>query len=394
MAPSVSYHRLGAVVAAGSLVLLRSAMAQPVLTLVANIPLPHVTNQIGAFKFDHLDADLAGQRLFVSCKENNTIGVIDMATNTYVGARYGVAAPQGILVVPSLGLVLSAGDDDGALHAFSLDPPFALRWRVEVGGPNGGADNIDYDPATGLAWVGFGDDSGSPSGALAYINISATNATLLGSIPYPGGSHPEEFHLSSSSSLIYGSCPQCNSTVVVISRVTKAIITSWPLLPAASDNYAMELDAAHDRIFLGTYGSTPGSPAYGHPLFLVLNMFDGSIVWSMPVTTVCDSIKYDSRMGRIYASCGGSAVPSDPSVLYVIQQTGADKYALLGTAPLPAPYLLARTIYFDVTSSTAYLAVPFNNALSPVQEAAVLVFRASAADSSARNESVAASAAA
>ena len=322
---------------------------------------------------DKLDADLVGRRLFLSVKENNSIAVIDMDRRTFITSLSGVAAPQGMKVVPSLGLVLCAGDNDGALHAFSLTPPFAQLWSVNVGG-SGGADNVDYDAATGLAWVAYGDNSGAPYGALAYVSITASGGTVLGSIPFPANGHPEEFHISPTSNYIYASCPQANSTMVVVNRVTKTIVSQWPLLPTASDNFANELDTLHDRIFVSAYGTTPGTPAYGHPQFVVLNLFDGSFVWTMPTTAVCDNIKLDAATGRIYIACGGSAVPNDPSVLFIVQQYSANSYALVGKAPEPAPYLLARTMYFDSATSAVYLAVPFNNAVSPVQQAAVLVF--------------------
>ena len=357
--------------------MLRCCAAAPTLTLVGTVPLPRVGNLIGEYKFDHIDADISARTLFASLKMNNTIAVVNMNTRALVTVLSGVGAPQGLKVVPSLGLFFVAGDTDGTVHAFSLTPPYPEVWKINLGGPGGGADGIDFDVSSGLLWVGFGDITGGPFGTLAYISATATRGTWLGNVSYPLGAHPEEFHLSPLSKLLYGSCPDASSVVVVVNTATKSIVTTWPLLPlGASDNYGNELDAPRGRYYTGTYGTTPGTPAFGKPQFLVLNLYDGSLIWSMPVTVGCDSVKFDGA-NTIYIACGGSALPNDPAQLFIVSVIDANTYMLAGTAAMPVPFLNARSIFYDAVSGTVWLSVPFNDAVTPVQQGQLVVFQAS-----------------
>lgn len=324
------------------------------------MPIGNINDFIGATKFDHMDLDTVTGLLYLSAKENNSVVVIDTASNTVVTSINGIGAPQGLLVVrnPAAGTeaLFVAGDNDGLLRSYTLTQPYTLSYSVDL---TEGADNIRYDAVNDTLWVAYGGDT-IPAG-MAYIQ--ASTGVWMGSVPFPA--HPEEFQLSPVSNLMYVSCPDAGSVMLVVDRVRAAVVSSWPLLPFASEPYANALDAVNARLFVAAQANIAGDPQ-----FLVLNAYDGSIVWSVPTTFVCDNVQYDAAAGLIYVSCGGDSIT--PSTLYVIQQTNADAYTLLGTAELPGAYVLARTSYWDATHALLYLAVPFAGAQQPAQ---VLVFR-------------------
>ena len=377
IAPAASMQR--ALVALAALGTSASASADvPVssaLTLSVTIPLPGIVNRIGQDKFDHLEGHAATGLLFAACKMNNSVAVIDMVAGTFLTALENLQAPQGVEVVDSLGLVLVATSGDGMLHGFSLAPPFASLFEPVFVGLD--ADNVLFDATTSLAWIGHGGNDGVPAG-LAYVLVTASSAEFMGDAPFPA--HPEESSLSLTSNLTYVSCPMDNSNIHIFNRWTHQIVGSWPLLlQGASQPFANVLDAALNRLYI----ATQANDGLATPQFLVLNAQDGSVVWRVPTTGVCDNVKYDSDAGLIYIACGGTG--DSGSLLYVVQQTVAaggaaagsvaDSYALLGTAQgEPAGLVLARTLYWEASAARLYLSVPQNYDISPHQEAAILVF--------------------
>jgi hypothetical protein len=351
--------------------------ATSALSLIATIALPGVTNKIGANKFDKLAGD--GARLFVSAKMNNSVAVVDLASAAFVAAIEGLEEPQGVELLAPLGLVLVATAGDGLLHGFSTSPPFAAAWpAVSVGldADNVKCEAVDAAAGTALCWVAHGGGGGAPGG-MAFVRVGAAAAEWLGDAPFPA--HPEEMQLApaSLSSLMYVSAPDDDSKVLVFDRATRQIVLEWPLLvrAGASQPFANALDAAGLRLFV----AAQANDGLSAPQFLVLNLLDGSVVWRMDTTAVCDNIVYDAAARLIYVACGG-VTGSVGSVLYVVQQ-GADAstYALLGAAAGTPPGLaIARTCFFDATSGLLYLSVPQNDDVAPPQQAAVLVFQRNA----------------
>jgi hypothetical protein len=250
---------------------------------------------------------------------------VSLATNSFVASIAGPQAPQGVVVSNQLGVVFTAGDNDGTIRAFSLQPPFAQQWAVFLT-PNG-ADNVALDAATGLVYVAISDVAsaivpGTPTGALAVLDASGASSPggaasgrgrWVANISYPGGGHPEEFQLSAASSLIYGSCPTCPcSCVVVSSRLTNAVVAQWPLPANLNTNnpFANSLDDANYRLFVAYQADATHTP-----FFVVHNTLDGSVVWAMQTTQKCDQIKRHPTAGLIFGICGGSAPPEGGSTI-------------------------------------------------------------------------------
>ena len=343
------------------------------LTLAGSIALPGVANRIGAAKFDKLA--LAGGLLFVAVKENGTLAVVDTAAGAFVASIEGLEEPQGVEVVAALGLVLVATAGDGLLHGFAAAAPFAEAFPPLTVGLD--ADNVkcEKEPSAGggiECWVAHGG-GGAPAG-MAHVRVSAGSLEWLGDTPFPA--HPEEHQLAprALSSLMYVSCPDDNSNVLVFDRAKRSVVASWPLLlSGASGPFANALDAAGLRLFVATQDNDGLAAA---PRFLVLNVLDGSVVFSMDTVAVCDNVVYDVDARLIYVACGGTT-GSVGSTLYVIQQgASADEYTPLGVAQgMPAGLAIARTAVFDPVTALLYLGVPFNDDISPAQPAAVLVFR-------------------
>src|SRR5437870_13813290 len=81
------------------------------LQLVQTIPLPGVKG-----KFDHLAIDLAGHRVFIAAKINNTLEVVDLKIGRRVRSVSGFHEPQGVLYLRDARQLVVANGGNGAVQ--------------------------------------------------------------------------------------------------------------------------------------------------------------------------------------------------------------------------------------------------------------------------------------
>ncbi|MEA2711157.1 MAG: hypothetical protein QOF78_3758 [Phycisphaerales bacterium] len=301
------------------------------MKLVQTIPLDGVEG-----RFDHFGVDAAGKRLYVAALGNNTIEVIDLATNTRADSVKGLKKPTGVRVIPGSGKVVAASGDDGKVRVF--DGKLKLLGAVEG---LDDADNVRIDVPGKLAYVGYGD------GAIAIIDPE--RVTKIGEVKLDG--HPEAFQLETQGNRIFVNVPSAKH-VAVIDREKRAVITKWPIRDAA-ENFPMALDESRHRLFIGCR-----KPAK----VLVLDSETGRTVASVDCCGDTDDLFYDAAARRIYVSGGEGCIS-------VIAQDDADHYRQLGNvATAPG----ARTSLYVRELGQLYLAVPHRGA---PQRAEVRVFQ-------------------
>lgn len=288
------------------------------LRQVQTIALPNVEGRI-----DHLAADVQGQRLFLAALGNNTMEVIDLKAGKVSRSVKGLSEPQGIAFIPEANAVYVANGGDGNCQAFAADSLSPLR-NAKF---SGDADNLRYDTATKLLYVGYG------GGALGIFE--ALTGKVVGDIKLPA--HPEAFALEQSGQRIFVNVPRANQ-VAVIDRQKRAVIAHWPVTQATA-NYPMALDEAKHRLFIGCR-----SPAR----VLVLDTDTGKVVTEMDCAGDTDDVFYDAKNKRIYVSGGAGFVS-------VFAQLDADKYQPVAKIPTAAG---ARTSLFVPALGRLYLAVP------------------------------------
>ena len=114
------------------------AAAAP-LEPVQSIPLPQVQG-----KFDPLAIDLAGQRLVLAAKINNTLEAVDLKAGRHALSLRGIDEPQGVLFLPDTKQVVVANVGDGEMQLFDGTSLEVVRYF----GFGDDTDNLRYDPAT------------------------------------------------------------------------------------------------------------------------------------------------------------------------------------------------------------------------------------------------------
>ena len=294
------------------------AQQKPPLHLVTTIPLPNVEGRI-----DHLAVDRQNQRLFLAALGNNTLEVIDLKAGKVIHSIKGLHEPQGVAYVPEANAVYVANGGDGNCEAFAATSLASLR-SVKF---SGDADNLRYDAATKLLYVGYTD------GAMGIFE--ALTGKIVGNIKLPA--HPEAFSLETSGPRIFVNIPKAKQ-VAVIDRTKRAVIAQWPVTQAAA-NYPMALDEAHHRLFIGCR-----QPAR----LLVFDTDSGKLVTEVECAGDTDDVFYDAKNKRVYVSGG-------EGVITVLTQLEADKYQSIGKISTAAG---ARTSLFVPALGRLYLAVP------------------------------------
>jgi DNA-binding beta-propeller fold protein YncE len=288
------------------------------LTLVKTIPLPEVSGRI-----DHFSFDSKNNRLLVAALGNNTLEIIDAGKGTVAHEVPGFSHPQGVGFDPDSGRYIVANASDGVCRLFDAGT-LTETGRVDL---KDDADNIRYDRAAKLLWVGYGD------GGLAAIDPASGRQVT--DIKFEG--HPESFQLETKGSRIFINVPD-EQEVLVVDRQKKTVNAHWAFNEARS-NFPMALDEEHHRLFVGCR----------HPAKLVvLNTDNGAVVAAVDIVGDSDDVYFDAARHCLYASGGEGFIT-------VVAQKNPDTYVVTDKIPTAAG---ARTSFFDADKGLFFLAVP------------------------------------
>jgi DNA-binding beta-propeller fold protein YncE len=291
------------------------------LQLEEQIPVPGVAGRL-----DHFTADAKRRRLFVSALGNNTVEVIDVFAGRVVHSIRGLAQPQGPLYVPGVDKLYIANAEDGKVRVYE-GANYALRKTLDFGKD---PDNMRYDEASKMVFVGFGEDDGG----IAMIDPKTDERT---DNIYKTEGHPESFQVESSGGHIFVNVPDAGNVVESIDRKSGAV-TKWPL-KGLRGNYAMALNEEDHRLF--TISRKP-------PMMVVLDTQTGNEVARLRAAGECDDVFFDASRKRIYV-IGGEGVIS------VVQQNDPDHYESVANVPSS---IGIRTGYFFTRRDRFYVGVP------------------------------------
>jgi DNA-binding beta-propeller fold protein YncE len=314
-------HLLGCLAAAALLLTTGpnpASAGEPSLKLVQTIDL------LGkAGKLDHLVVDSKGQRLFLANKVNNTLDIVDLKAGKLLKQLPGQAGAQGVAYAADLDRVFVALGTGGFCNVFD-GKDYKLLKTVKFADD---ADNVRYNPRTNRVYVAHAENS------LGVIDAKTFEVKADVKLPGPA----EAFQLSASQPRLYLNSP-AGSEICVLDTDKNEIVGRHKITSAAQ-NFAMALDDASHRLFIGCRKA---------PMIVVMDADSGKEVTKLTIPGDSDDVLYDAKRKRIYASCG-------EGYLAVIKQLDADHYEMLEKI---ATVKDARTAYFDAETSRLYLAVP------------------------------------
>ena len=293
------------------------ASAPAKLKPVQTIPLPGVEG-----RFDHFDADVKRQRLYLAALGNDSLEVIDLAAGKVLSSVKGPKKPCGVRVLPDTGDVVLASGEDGKVRVYS--PELKLLGTIDE---LDDADNVRLSSDGKLAYVGYGD------GAIAVIDPQQHRK--LAEVKLDG--HPESFQLEPNGHRMFVNVPSAKQ-IAVIDVEKRSVIAKWPV-KEARDNFPMALDEGHGRLMVACR-----NPAK----LLVIDTSSGKTVQSVECVGDADDLFYDADAKQIYVTGGAGRVT-------VVGQADADHYKVVGTVET-APG--ARTSFLVPQTGRLYVAVP------------------------------------
>jgi len=142
-----------------------SAQDKAPLKLVHSTPIPELKDG----DFDHLIADVAGNRLFVTAEENSKVLVFDLKTNKLIHTFADLKAPHSMLYREDLKKLFVVDSELGEIKIYETDsykPEGSIKVRE-------GADASGYDPATKLYYVvNGGKDAKLPNAYITIIDVA------------------------------------------------------------------------------------------------------------------------------------------------------------------------------------------------------------------------------
>jgi hypothetical protein len=265
-----------------------SATSAP-LTLTGAIPLANAQGRIDHFAFD------PGNRLFVSALGNDSEEIIDLSAQRSIHSITGLPTPQGVVYSPETNKLFVASAK-GKLYIFD-GTSFSLITTIDF---RDDADNLRYDPASKLVYLGYGDGD---SAAIAVIDATTNQRQQ----EFKVGAHPESFQLETSGPNIFVNLPD-KKQIAVVNRKSHTV-SKWPL--KLGGNFPMALDETHHRLFIAT--RTPSRLA-------VFDTKSGQMVAALPCVQDADDLYFDAERRRIY-------IPGGEGYISVFQQKDADHYA-------------------------------------------------------------------
>ncbi len=301
---------------------LATAQGTAPLRLSARIPLPNVNGRM-----DHMAVDIDGQRIFATAFDNHTLEVIDLRAGKRVAIIPDLDEPQGAYYDGTRKRLFIASGGDGTVKVFN-GATLQLMRTAKLGQD---ADNVRFDMRRDHVLAGYGGEKflygkaerQQGDGALAILDLTGKIVARI-----PTAAHPESFQLEKNGNRVFINVPD-KMEIQVSDLATNKTTAHWPAT-GCSDNFPMQLDEAHHRLFVACRG-----PA-------ALAAFDtetGKPVANLPLdpAVFSDDMFYDGARNRIYVigrAVGGAdeRAPS-PGFVEVIRQVDANRYAKVASYP-------------------------------------------------------------
>ena len=256
--------------------------------------------------FDHIMADLKGNRLLLAAEDHGTLELFALDSLAHLKTIAGVETPHAFLPLPDKNLLVVTDSGKGGTKLFdyaTLAPKGALK-ALGLG-----ADSMEYDSATGHAFINTGGKDADMKEAFLE-EIDPVTGKETAKVKFASNSL-QSLALDPDGKRVFV-MDQGNNKVVTIDRASHKIVATWPIKDVGQAAMA-QYDGAHHRLIVGT--RKPGK-------MIVLDADSGAVVATLAAPEKCDQLIYDKESGRIYMLGGDGFIA-------VYQQSGADTYTEL-----------------------------------------------------------------
>jgi len=309
------------------------------ISLTTKIPLAPSSG-----KFDHLDLDPTSNRLFICVKENNSLAIVDIKTNTQIRT---IPVPQPKAVIFTfLNDVKKLWITTGTGLVLVLDADQYEQIDQFEFGLGGDCDNARFDSLNNLIYVAYGALGNGSIGIIDALHTErladANSENLRG--------HPEAFYVSGDGRTVYVNVPPYPTGPAVLAidstlRGGTGTYRVFQLPPGEQGNYPMLMMEQQQVLVLPTRTQH----------LVVMSSVDGRIIsYSQGTVGDSDDVFYFPENKRLFVVGGDGR-------LQIYQ--GDDSGTTWNSKGTTQTGWLARTGFLVESTSTLYVPVPSNSTL-------------------------------
>jgi DNA-binding beta-propeller fold protein YncE len=283
-------------------------------------------------RFDHLAADLHGNRLFVTAETAHEVLVFNLRSGKFIRAIPDIGIPHAVFIREDLDRIYITDGGAGELKIYDGKTYKLLgsaRLKVD-------ADSIGYDPATHYLYIDNGGGDAHESFSMLSV-VNTTSDKKVADIQIEGETL-EAMALARSSDRLYVNNPAKNQ-VDVLNRKTRSLMASWPVT-MGKRNVAMALDEPAHRLFVACRSGA----------LVIFDTEAGKELQSVPIGGGVDDLIFDPATKRLYAACG-----SGGGSIAVYHEDDPDHYTSLGQVP-SAPH--GKNIVLVPKMMRLYITIP------------------------------------
>lgn len=253
--------------------------SQPVLRVVADIPMPGPP-----VRFDYQSLDTAANRLYLAHMDADQLVVLDIAARKVIANLNGFARVHGVLAVPSLRRVYASVT---GLHQVAVID--ASTWNVvaRVRGVDY-PDGIAYDPDVNRVFVS--DERGKADGV-----IDASTNAFIKSVPL-GGEAGNTVYDPTAKRILVG--VDDSNDLVALDPATARITARYPMIGLQAP-HGVQLDVAHHVAFVAGEDNAQ---------LAVVDLTTMRVLGTYAVGKTPDVLAFDPGWGRLYVSAESGTV--------------------------------------------------------------------------------------
>ncbi len=297
----------------GSVAQSQTGADKPVLTTVADIPMPGP-----AVRFDYQSLDVEHGRLYISHMNANQLVVFDTQKREVVANLDGFSRVHGVIAVPEIGRAYASATGE---HEVAVVDMATLK-TIATAGPINYPDGLAYSPAAKRVFVS--DEHGGVDAV-----IDAVTNKLIANIPLGGGAGNTVYDAGSGHILV---AVHGVNEIVSIDPAAMKIVGRYKL-PGIENPHGIALDEADRLAFIA------GEENHSLGVFDLRAM---KLLSVHPVGDDPDVLAFDPGLKRLYVSAESGTVT-------VLQEARHD-LTLIGQFNMPR----AHTVSVDPRTHLVY----------------------------------------
>src|SRR5438105_5163203 len=172
--------------------------------------------------FDHLAADVRGNRLFLAGEEQGSLLVFDLASGALHKTVKAFDQPHAIHYARDAGRLFVTDSGKGLTKVLDAKS-YRVVGRVKLAS---GADVMAHDPSTGHLWIVSGGKNATPKLPQTFVNeVDPATGAVLGSIPFDTD-FTEGIVAEQHGSRIFVNVAG-RSQIAVLDKNTRAVLARW-----------------------------------------------------------------------------------------------------------------------------------------------------------------------